>query len=99
MPRTEAEDAYAGLKWIVEHADELNVDPARIIVMGTSGGGGIAAALCLYARDQGGPAVAHQILIYPLLDDRMENPSSTPWRRTRSSTTTSGSAHKDFRFS
>jgi acetyl esterase/lipase len=79
----QVEDAYVGLQWIVEHADELNVDPSRIVLMGKSGGGGVAAALGLYARDLGGPAIAGQMLIYPMLDDRLDNPSSNydvpPW--------------------
>ena len=37
------EDCYAGLKWLADHADELNVDPARIVTMGESAGGGLAA--------------------------------------------------------
>jgi acetyl esterase/lipase len=64
------EDAYAGLRWLHEHAAELGVDPARIAVMGDSAGGGLAAGVALLARDRGGPAVARQILIYPMLDDR-----------------------------
>jgi acetyl esterase/lipase len=68
------EDCYAGLRWLAEHADELGVDPARIAVMGDSAGGGLAAAVALLARDQGGPDLAAQILIYPMLDDRNTTP-------------------------
>jgi acetyl esterase/lipase len=79
----QVEDAYAGLVWIAQNAERLNVDPARLMVMGKSGGGGIAAATALYARDQNGPAVTHQILIYPMLDDRAVTVSSSydvaPW--------------------
>jgi acetyl esterase/lipase len=64
------EDCYAGLRWLAEHADELGVDTARIAVMGDSAGGGLAAAVALLGRDRGGPALAAQILIYPMLDDR-----------------------------
>jgi triacylglycerol lipase len=64
------EDCYAGLKWTVDHAAELGIDPARIVVGGESAGGGLAAALCLLARERGGPAVALQFLIYPMLDHR-----------------------------
>jgi acetyl esterase/lipase len=66
----QVEDAYAGLLWITEHADELEIDPARIILMGKSGGGGVAAATALYARDHSGPQVTHQMLMYPMIDDR-----------------------------
>ncbi len=51
----QVEDAYAGLFWTAEHADELGIDPARILIMGKSGGGGIAAATALLARDRGAP--------------------------------------------
>ena len=64
------EDCYAGLVWLVEHAGELGVDPARIAVMGDSAGGGLAAAVTLMARDRGGPAVSRQIPVFPMLDDR-----------------------------
>lgn len=67
---TPVTDCYAALQWLVAHAGELGVDPARIAVMGDSGGGGVAASLAIYARDRGGPAIARQILVYPMLDDR-----------------------------
>jgi acetyl esterase/lipase len=71
---TPVEDAYLGLRWLHEHAAELGVDPARIAVMGDSAGGGLAAAVALLARDRGGPALARQILVFPMLDDRTTAP-------------------------
>ncbi|WP_459758602.1 alpha/beta hydrolase, partial [Mycobacterium riyadhense] len=68
------EDCYAALQWLAAHADELGVDPARVAVMGDSAGGGLSAAVCLLARDRGGPAIALQLLIYPMLDDRTTLP-------------------------
>jgi acetyl esterase/lipase len=68
------EDCYAGLGWLAGHASELRIDPARIAVMGDSAGGGLAAAVALMARDRGGPRLAAQILIYPMLDDRNTTP-------------------------
>lgn len=64
------EDCYAALQWLHAGAEPLGVDPARIAIRGESAGGGLAAALALLARDRGGPAIAHQNLIYPMLDDR-----------------------------
>jgi acetyl esterase/lipase len=70
---TPVEDCFAGLQWLVEHAEELRVDPARIAVMGDSAGGGLAAGVVLLARDRDVP-VARQILVYPMLDDRTTTP-------------------------
>jgi acetyl esterase/lipase len=67
---TPVEDCYAALVWIAENAPTLGVDPNRIAVMGDSAGGGLAAGVCLLARDRGGPEIAQQLLIYPMLDDR-----------------------------
>ena len=48
--------------------------PPRIGVMGDSAGGGLAAGVSLLARDRGGPPIAQQLLIYPMLDDRTRTP-------------------------
>jgi len=70
---TPLEDAYAALRWLNEHASELGVDPERVGVMGDSAGGG-AAALTILARERGGPKIARQILLMPMLDDRTRTP-------------------------
>jgi acetyl esterase/lipase len=70
------EDCYAGLVWTAEHAAELNIDRDRILVMGGSAGGGLAAAVTLIARDRGGPALLGQVLMCPMLDDRNDTPSA-----------------------
>ena len=70
------EDCYAGLVWMAAHADELGFDPDRLVIAGGSAGGGLAAGVALKARDLGGPALAGQLLIYPMLDDRNETVSS-----------------------
>ena len=59
------DDARAVVLWVVEHADELGIDPQRIAVMGDSAGGNLAAVTCLDARDAGGPELRSQVLIYP----------------------------------
>jgi acetyl esterase len=68
------EDNYAALLWLAEKATSIGVDPARIVVMGESAGGGLAAALALMARDRSGPRLAGQVLIYPMLDWRTGGP-------------------------
>jgi acetyl esterase/lipase len=70
------EDCYRGLKWVVDHSDEIGVDPQRIGVAGVSAGGGLAAALVLLARDRGEIQLAFQLLDCPMLDDRQQTPSS-----------------------
>ncbi|MET7769434.1 alpha/beta hydrolase [Nocardia sp. NPDC005366] len=67
---TLVEDAYLGLVWIADHATELGIDPSRIVVAGTSAGGGLAAGVTLMARDRGKPAIVAQVLICPMLDHR-----------------------------
>ncbi|MDT5334145.1 MAG: hypothetical protein QOF31_5442 [Mycobacterium sp.] len=71
---TPVEDCYAALRWLADNAESLGVDPARIGVMGDSAGGGLAAGVSLLARDRGGPTIAQQLLIYPMLDDRTHTP-------------------------
>lgn len=70
------EDCYAGLVWLAEHAAELGADPARIVVMGGSAGGGFSAAVALLARDRGGPALAGQLLLCPMIDNTNTTVSS-----------------------
>ncbi|MBI1187324.1 MAG: alpha/beta hydrolase fold domain-containing protein [Alphaproteobacteria bacterium] len=64
------EDCYAGLAWTFANAHALDIDAARIGVMGESAGGGLAASLALMARDRGAYTLAFQHLIYPMIDDR-----------------------------
>jgi acetyl esterase/lipase len=70
------EDGYAALTWLHKHSSDLGVDPARIAVMGNSAGGGLAAGVSILSRDRNGPAVAQQLLIFPMLDDRNTVPDA-----------------------
>lgn len=63
-------DCYAALRHLVNHADELGVNSGQIMMGGESAGGGLTAALCLYARDRGEVAIAYQMSLYPMIDDR-----------------------------
>jgi acetyl esterase/lipase len=71
-----ADDCYASLLWVAEHGGELGIDPTRIVLGGSSAGGGLAAATALRVRDSGGPALAGLLLCCPMLDDRMTSCSS-----------------------
>jgi len=62
------EDCYETLTWVVDHARRLGGDPGRLAVMGESAGGNLAAVMAIMARDQGGPALAQQSLLYPVTD-------------------------------
>jgi acetyl esterase/lipase len=64
------EDIYSVFVWLHANARQLGLDPASIGIKGESGGGGFAAGVALYARDQKGPQFAFQHLIYPMIDDR-----------------------------
>ncbi len=64
------DDCMAALGWLHASAAELGVDPDRVAVGGASAGGGLAAAVALRARDEGGPPLCLQVLNYPMLDDR-----------------------------
>ena len=70
------EDCYQALAWTEAHAGELGIDPSRLGIFGLSSGGGLAACAALVAREMGTPRLAHQMLIYPMLDDRNDTPSS-----------------------
>jgi acetyl esterase len=60
------EDAYAATSWVVENADSLGFDSGRVAVGGDSAGGNLATVVALMARDQGGPPLVFQVLIYPV---------------------------------
>ena len=60
------EDCYAALKWLGDNRAELSVD--RIMVGGESAGGGLAAAVCMLAKDRGEVDISFQMPLYPMLD-------------------------------
>ncbi|WP_181774296.1 alpha/beta hydrolase [Amycolatopsis pittospori] len=70
------EDCYAGLTWMAENASDLGFDPAKLIVGGGSAGGGLSAGVALLARDRGGPALAGQLLLCPMIDSANDSAST-----------------------
>jgi acetyl esterase/lipase len=84
------EDCYSALVWLAGAAGELGIDPGRIAVVGTSSGGGFAAAVALMARDRGAVPLAFQMALNPCLDDRHLTASSheivdrRAWNRAKS---------------
>ncbi len=69
-----ADDCYAAVRWVAEHAEEIGADPARLAVGGDSAGGNLAAGVALRARADG-PALAGQLLVYPNTDQLADDPS------------------------
>lgn len=70
-----AEDAYAAYRWVAEHAGELDIDAARLIVAGDSAGGNLAAVVSLMCRERGAPMPDGQVLIYPVIEPTFETAS------------------------
>jgi acetyl esterase len=62
------EDCYAATAWVAASASDLGVDAVRLAVMGESSGANLAAAVCLMARDRGGPQIVMQVLLYPSVE-------------------------------
>lgn len=71
------EDCYATLSWVSANRNRLGIDDQPLLVTGSSAGGGLAAGVCLLARDRGGPQISDQILMCPMIDDAARFPSST----------------------
>jgi acetyl esterase len=69
------DDCFAVTKWIADHAADLGVDADRLAVGGDSCGGNLAAVVAQLARDQGGPSLAFQVLVYPITDHGFDTPS------------------------
>jgi acetyl esterase/lipase len=74
-PPAQFDDAYAATEWVSRNADWLGVDAGRLVAIGDSAGGSLAAAVALAARDRDGPAICAQVLLYPGLDRDMRAPS------------------------
>jgi acetyl esterase len=76
-PPAQFDDAYAATEWVSRNANDLGVDRDRLVLVGDSAGGSLAAAVALAARDRNGPAIFAQVLLYPGLDRDMAAPSIT----------------------
>jgi acetyl esterase/lipase len=70
------DDCYEALLWMKNHAKALGIRDDQLMVGGDSAGGGLTAALTLRARDTGEVAIAFQMPLYPMIDDRMTSESS-----------------------
>jgi len=72
---TQPEDAFAAYKWAIDNASQFNGDPTRVAVAGESAGGNLATVVSMMARDQKAQLPVHQLLVYPVVDNDMNNAS------------------------
>lgn len=71
------DDSYAALEWAAVNMERIVGKKVPLFVAGDSAGGNLAAVMALRSRDRGGPAIALQVLIYPVTDADFERPSYT----------------------
>jgi acetyl esterase/lipase len=64
------DDCYSALLWLRDNGEKYGMRSNQIFIGGDSAGGGLTAALSLYARDKGEVAIAFQMPLYPMIDDR-----------------------------
>ena len=69
------DDCLAAVRWVVDRAADLDVDPARLAVAGDSAGGNLAAIAAAELAAAGGPTARFQLLVYPVTDGTMDHPS------------------------
>jgi acetyl esterase len=69
------EDARAAVRWLAANAPELGADPERMGIAGDSAGGNLAAVTARRLRDEGGPPLRFQALVYPACDSALNTPS------------------------
>ena len=69
------QDVFATFCWVIGHASELGLDPARVLIAGDSAGGNLAAVTALQCREDGGATPVGQVLIYPVIDPTFDTSS------------------------
>jgi acetyl esterase len=78
------EQCYAATKYVAEHGRELGLDPTRLAVAGESVGGYTTAVVAQLSKERKGPPIRYQVLMYPVTDSSMSQPSyeefaNGPW--------------------
>lgn len=69
------DDCWAATQWVAAHADSLQCDGAQLMVAGDSAGGNLALATSLKAKAAGWQGIRQQLLLYPVIDARMDSAS------------------------
>jgi acetyl esterase/lipase len=82
FPR-QIDEIYAATKWVAEHGDEIDVDGAKLAVVGNSVGGNMTAVTAIKAKENGGPTIKLQIMMWPVADADFETESFKQFGRDR----------------
>ena len=82
FPR-QIDEIFAATKWVASHGDEINVDGGNLAVVGNSVGGNMTAVTALKAKENGGPKIKSQILMWPIVDSNFETDSYQQFGRDR----------------
>lgn len=69
------QDCYDATVWVAENASKFGANAAELTVMGDSAGGNLSTVVSILARDNNGPKIKNQVLIYPTVDARLNHPS------------------------
>src|SRR5678815_2628523 len=76
-------EIYAATKWVAEHGDEINVDGRNLAVVGNSVGGNMTAVTAIKAKENRGPEIKLQIMMWPIVDADFETESYQQFGRDR----------------
>jgi acetyl esterase len=69
------EQCYAATKYVADNGKELGLDPGRLALAGESVGGYTTAVVAQLAKERNGPSIRYQVLMYPVTDSSMSQPS------------------------
>lgn len=72
---TPLQDCIRATRYVSDHPEQLGVLPEKLALAGDSAGGNLAAAVALHCRDEGGPTVDLQVLLYPVIEPHFDTPS------------------------
>ncbi|SDH51922.1 alpha/beta hydrolase [Mucilaginibacter sp. P19] len=72
---TQINQIYAATQWVAEHGNEINVNGKKLAVVGNSVGGNMTAITAIKAKENNGPEISLQIMMWPILDHNFETDS------------------------
>jgi acetyl esterase len=82
FPR-QIDEIYAATRWVAEHGSDINVDASKLAVVGNSVGGNMTAVTAIRAKENGGPTIKLQIMMWPIVDANFETESYKQFGRDR----------------